>query len=74
MVILYTQPGCFPCKMTARRLGERGVEFDVRDVSSDETAMRQVRDLGYQQTPVVVAGDRHWSGYIPSEIDSLVAA
>lgn len=74
MVILYSQPMCYPCKLTARRLDERGVEYDVRDVSVDESALQFVRDLGYQQTPVVVAGDRHWSGFVPDAIDSLVAA
>lgn len=73
-VTLYTQPGCQPCKATYRRLTDKGVEFDVRDVSVSESALEEVRALGYQMTPVVVTeSGEHWSGFDPSRIDALAA-
>ena len=33
-----------------------------------------VRELGYLQAPVVVAGDTHWAGFSPDKINNLAAA
>lgn len=73
MVTLYTLPSCVQCAATYRKMSDRGVEFQVVDLSVNDEALQFVRELGYQQVPVVVAGDRHWSGFVPSEIDALVA-
>ncbi len=32
-----------------------------------------VRGLGYLQAPVVIAGDEHWSGFRPDQINALAA-
>lgn len=73
MVTVYTQPGCQPCRAVYRKLTELGVEFDIRDVSTNEDDLKKVRELGYQQVPVVVASDgSHWYGYVPDKLESLV--
>lgn len=73
MVVVHTQPGCYQCVATHRRLTERGVEFEVVDVSVDPEALTRIKELGYSQVPVVIAGDAHWSGFDPDRIDALVA-
>jgi len=41
------------------------------DLTQDEQALGQVRAMGYQQVPVIVAGDDHWSGFRPDKISAL---
>lgn len=43
-------------------------------MSVDEEAFEYVKSLGYQSAPVVVAGDDHWSGFLPDRIAALAAA
>jgi glutaredoxin-like protein NrdH len=49
------------------------IEYDVVDLSTDEKAMEFVRSLGYTSAPVVVAGDKHWSGFKLDQIMSLAS-
>ena len=70
-ITLYSKPNCQQCKMTARHLDKQGTEYVYRDVTEDEAAFDEVRILGYQALPVVVAGDMHWFGYRPDRIKAL---
>jgi len=71
MLIVYTKPGCMPCKMTRRKLDEMGVDYETRDVIGDDAAMDEVRALGYREMPVVVNGQDHWSGFRPDNINEV---
>lgn len=70
-VTVYTAPGCMPCKATFRKLDRLGIDYTPVDVSTDAEALAYCRSLGHQATPVVVAGDKHWSGYRPDLLDAL---
>lgn len=70
-VKLYSKPDCRQCIATERRLIARGVEFDYIDMSTDATALAEVKKLGYLQAPVVVTNDDHWSGFRPDKLDNL---
>jgi glutaredoxin-like protein NrdH len=59
--------------MTYRELDKQGIEYDVLDVSADETALETVKELGYLQAPVVVTDDEHWSGFRPDKISELAS-
>ena len=73
-VTLYSRPGCGPCRATSAALTKRGVDFDVVDISVDDAGRDYVVSLGYQQAPVVVVGDEHWSGFRPGRIKALGGA
>ena len=73
-IIVYSQPGCGPCIAVTRHLRKAGVGFEVRDVRADEQATAEVAALGYQGTPVVVAGDMHTHGYRMGWLDQVIAA
>jgi len=73
-ITVYSQPNCQPCKATKRKLDQLGVNYRAVDVADDETALATIRGLGYQQTPVVVAGEQHWSGYRPHMLEELAHA
>lgn len=69
MVKVYTQDNCQPCKATIRKLDALQVEYEVYSAVEN---IDTLRDLGYSQAPVVMAGDKHWSGYRPEKIGELV--
>lgn len=71
IVTVFTKPGCPPCDATKRKLDKHGVKYEVRDVTTDPAALARVRELGYSGTPVVEAGDMHWSGYSPDRLAQL---
>lgn len=73
-ITVYTTPFCVQCKATYRALERQGLAYDVVDLSEDHEALERIRSLGYQQVPVVIAGDEHWSGFRPDKINALVMA
>jgi glutaredoxin-like protein NrdH len=53
-------------------LSNKGLEFEVVDMSLDDDAADMVRGLGYQQAPVVLTDSgQHWSGFRPDLIAAL---
>ncbi|PPG77478.1 NrdH-redoxin [Rathayibacter rathayi] len=70
-VMVYSKPSCVQCTATYRALENKGIQFEILDLSVDETALEQVKALGYLQAPVVVTNDDHWSGFRPDKIDEL---
>lgn len=72
-VKVYSKPACVQCTATYRALDERGIEYEVFDVSQDDAALAVTKQLGYLQAPVVVAPDgTHWGGFNPDKIKALV--
>lgn len=70
MIDVYSKPRCQQCTATYRKLKALGLPFNSIDVTEDAEAAAFVRELGYQQAPVVVVregGDikKHWSGFRP---------
>ena len=70
---MYTKPACVQCNATYRALDKAGIEYEKIDITTDPEAREYVLSLGYLQAPVVVAGDKHWSGYRPDRIAALAA-
>ena len=54
---IYTKPGCVQCNATKRAFENKGIDPEMIDVPSDQDAYDFIVGLGYQQVPVVVAGD-----------------
>ncbi|KQN47294.1 glutaredoxin-like protein NrdH [Rouxiella silvae] len=70
-IIIYSKPDCVQCNATYRAMDKHGIDYQVVDLTQDAQALMQVRALGYQQVPVIVAGDDHWSGFRPDKITAL---
>ena len=51
----------------------KGIEYDVVDLSQDDAALAQAKELGYLQAPVVITDEDHWAGFRPDKIDELAA-
>ncbi len=72
-VTVYTKPACVQCNATYRALDSKGIEYEVLDLSVDENALAQVKELGYLQAPVVITDEGHWSGFRPDKINELAS-
>jgi glutaredoxin-like protein NrdH len=72
-ITVYTKPSCVQCTATYRALDNKGIEYEVLDLSVDENALEAVKALGYLQAPVVITDEDHWSGFRPDKINELAA-
>lgn len=72
-ITIYSKPACVQCTATYRALDQRGIAYDVIDISEDAESLTMVRDLGYVQVPVIVTEHEHWSGFRPDKINALVS-
>ncbi|MCZ0914061.1 redoxin NrdH [Gordonia sp. Swx-4] len=70
-ITVFTKPACVQCHATYKALDKQGLTYQVVDISADDEARDYVMSLGYQQAPVVVAGDTHWSGFRPDRVKAL---
>lgn len=70
-ITVYTKPACVQCNATYKALDKQDLTYEVIDITEDAQARDFVVQLGYQQAPVVVAGNDHWSGFRPDRIKSL---
>ncbi|WIB65658.1 glutaredoxin-like protein NrdH [Curtobacterium sp. MCBD17_040] len=72
-ITVYTKPSCVQCTATKRDLDNKGIEYDLIDVTVDAEALDFIVGLGYKQAPVVVTDDDHWSGFNPNKLATLRA-
>lgn len=70
-ISVYSKPQCVQCTATYKALERSNIEFQIFDVTEDQDAYETVKNLGYLQAPVVIAGDEHWSGFQPDRIAAL---
>lgn len=70
-VTVYSKPACPACTATYRALDKKGIEYTTLDISVDADALEGLKALGFQQAPVVAAGDDSWSGFRPDKIEEL---
>lgn len=73
-ITVYSKPACVQCEATYRMLNKLGAEYVVVNLTDDAEALALVKSLGYQQAPVVMAGNEHWSGFRPDRIKAVVTA
>ncbi|KPD02181.1 glutaredoxin-like protein NrdH [Moellerella wisconsensis] len=71
VVTIYSKPNCVQCNATYQALERKNIPYRVIDLTQDNTALDFVRQLGYQQVPVVVVGQKHWSGFRPDMLLGL---
>lgn len=73
MVKLYTLPACVQCDATKRYLQRNFIEYEEIKLQEAPEALEMVRGMGYTAAPIVMAGEKHWSGFRPDLIESLAA-
>jgi glutaredoxin len=56
-------------------LSERGVEFEVKDVTNDYAAVRElVGKYQSRSTPTIVVGDEVMIGFDPERLEQMIAS
>lgn len=88
-ITVYAKPRCPQCDATARLLNKMGAPYTKVDVTEDDAAYAFVKNMGYQQVPVVVVRDNHananggercdnivehWSGFNPDRVKRAATA
>lgn len=73
VITIYSKPDCVQCNATYQALERKSIPYQIIDLTQDHEALQFVRELGYQQVPVVVADQEHWSGFRPDMISRLSA-
>ncbi len=68
-IIIYTRNDCVQCHATKRAMESRGVAFEMVNIDLVPEAADTLREQGFRQLPVVVAGDTSWSGFRPDMIN-----
>lgn len=68
---LYTGPGCSACVATKTWLKRNGLAYNEIDATGEGVADLLLEN-GFQELPVVVAGERRWSGFRYSELKALI--
>jgi glutaredoxin-like protein NrdH len=71
-ITVYSKPRCPQCDATARLLNKMGAPYTKVDVTEDDVAYEFVKQLGYQQAPVVVVRDNHATAYGDESGDNIV--
>lgn len=72
-VTVLSKDGCNPCRMTKIAFEKYGISYEDVNIADNDEAFQVVKDLGYQQVPVVLVGDDSWSGYRIDRIKELAA-
>ena len=70
-IIIYTRNDCVQCLATKRAMESRGFAFDMVNIDQHPEAIDMLREQGFQQLPVVMAGETRWSGFRPDMINRL---
>lgn len=73
VVVYSTGPSCMQCKQTMREMDKRGIPYRVVNLHEDDEAASRVKGLGFNQAPVVEAGDDMWGGFRIDKIRQLAA-
>ena len=71
-LVVYTMTGCPHCAAVKEFLEDRGIEYTERNVLEDDTALQELRELGFNGTPVTVKGDGSVLGFDRPKLEVLV--
>lgn len=79
VTVYTTGPSCQACRMTKKRLTDRGIAFtEVLFDDEPESTLEAATYLGFTTAPVVCVstsvGEVSWDGYRPDRIDALAGA
>lgn len=72
-ITVYTKPNCMQCNFTKQFLDNNEIEYAVKDIAESEDALNEVKALGFQSLPVIVAdGMDPFFGFRPDLLEELV--
>ena len=60
------------CKRTKEFLSQKGIEFEERDVSTDESALEELQTRGLMTTPVTLVDGEAVVGFDQNKLSALL--
>jgi len=72
--VLFTLSTCPACAQLKAWLGERGLSYHELSVDTDQEAARIAREIGIESVPVMFTSTHRINGYVPKQIEPLLAA
>lgn len=70
-ITIYTRDNCIQCHATKRAMESRGYDFEMVNLDQHPEMADTLREQGFRQLPVVIAGETRWSGFRPDMINRL---
>ena len=71
-VLVYSSNTCPYCTLAKDYLSDKGVEFEERNVQEDDSARKELMEMGHMGVPVIVIGEEEIVGFDKDRIDELV--
>lgn len=73
-LVIYTTPTCGYCTAAKAHMGQRGIPYTERDVTTSESYEREFRQKGGRGVPLIVAGSQTLNGYSAGSLEALLKA
>jgi len=72
---IYSTPGCILCDRAKRYLSEKGVDFELVDVTTNSEALLEMKKLsgGARTAPVISIGDKVLVGFEKLQLDEALS-
>lgn len=71
-IIVFSKDNCMQCDFTKKYLEEKGIDYSIKNIEKDQSALEEVKTLGFQTVPVVVAeGLEPFFGFRPNLLAQL---
>ncbi|KAA1051697.1 glutaredoxin-like protein NrdH [Pseudocitrobacter sp. 73] len=70
-ITIYTRNNCIQCHATKRAMERHGFDFEMVNLDQHPEMADTLREQGFRQLPVVIAGETRWSGFRPDMINRL---
>ena len=72
-ITIYVTENCVQCNSTKRYFDKHDIPYETVNLNENPEAMAMVKEMGYTAAPVVIAGEKHWSGFRIEKIKNLIA-
>lgn len=69
---IYSNPNCVQCEQTKRYLAGQDIEFEEHQISEHPEIQAFAAEKGFMSAPIVIAGERFWSGFRFEQLRDLV--
>lgn len=70
-VIMYKSTDCGACHTVKVLFSNRGVPVIEKNISTDEKALQELSDIGFQSVPVIVTSDNSVPPFAGVNIDAI---
>lgn len=72
-VTIYTSSTCKYCAMAKDFLKKKGVEYEEKNINTDQKARNDLIRMGFMGVPVIIVGDKVIPGYDPEAIEKALS-